>query len=385
MSKFLKFASNDSPLVISPTLATLVGLNESLVVQQLHYLTLMGLGRTVDGKRYIRMSVSAWHKQYFPFLSESSIRRALESLCNRGIISSRNDLSTGFDRTSWYAIEYDTLGSLEEQAKDNTDLIAYNKRRARAAQNSESEGMIEVEDKTPQAVDLPVLTDEPPVSEHLDEPTESPERPNESAEPPASEHLDDSGKCIRHFEQMDLVKMANGFGQNGGTIYIENNIDYNHRDYFAQAGAQKPCAPKAGAQTVPKSSSRAPKAGAQTVPKSPSSSKKGACEIPKAVQVFRGVRRFYPPKSAWLEIASVVGDEEDALSRWRAALVDADMRGWNPRNVAGALDIFRGRAPRRGAGAEVAHDKPKQNDYAAVFAQYRAETGQPHPLEQYLK
>ncbi len=62
--------------------------------------------------------------------------------------------------------------------------------------------------------------------------------------------------------------------------------------------------------------------------------------IPPAITVFREVRRSFPPKETWETIANTVGEESDKLELWRNVLIGYALMGWNPRNVAGALEYF---------------------------------------------
>lgn len=65
-----------------------------------------------------------------------------------------------------------------------------------------------------------------------------------------------------------------------------------------------------------------------------------------SIAVFREVRRSYPSKELYAMIISAVGDTPDKLDLWRRILIGYTAMGWNPRNVAGALEYFgRGEVP----------------------------------------
>jgi hypothetical protein len=102
-----KILFDEQPLVISPSLAQLVGLNESIILQQLHY----WLGKNpkeMDGRKWIYNTYDDW-KEQFPFWSISTIRRVITTLENAGIILNANYNQRKFDKTKWYSIDYEKL------------------------------------------------------------------------------------------------------------------------------------------------------------------------------------------------------------------------------------------------------------------------------------
>lgn len=108
-----KFLFAEPPLLISPTLATRIGLNRAIVVQQLHY----WLTRSVhlrDGRRWTYETLSEWGRQ-FPFWSERTIRRVLEDLEIEGFILKACLSEDLRDRTLWYSLDYDRLASVTEE------------------------------------------------------------------------------------------------------------------------------------------------------------------------------------------------------------------------------------------------------------------------------
>ena len=104
------------PLILLPKLAEAIGLNEAIIIQQLHYWIIhVGqngerYGRVHEGKRWIRNSIDDWKERNFPFLSRSAIHRALASLEDQKLVLSTNTLNAlGYDRTKWYTIDYDAI------------------------------------------------------------------------------------------------------------------------------------------------------------------------------------------------------------------------------------------------------------------------------------
>lgn len=100
---------NEPPLVVSPTLAEAIGLNEAIVLQQLHY-WLQKSDHLHEGRKWIYNTYTQWVEQ-FPFWSETTIKRTITSLESKGYIITGNFNRAGFDRTKWYSINYDLVDS----------------------------------------------------------------------------------------------------------------------------------------------------------------------------------------------------------------------------------------------------------------------------------
>lgn len=98
---------NESPLQLLPTLASLIGLNEAIVLQQVHYwINNPEMGKTHEGARWIYNSVQKWQAENFPFWSEATIQRVFTSLRKSGFLLAKNLNETSYDRTLWYTIDY---------------------------------------------------------------------------------------------------------------------------------------------------------------------------------------------------------------------------------------------------------------------------------------
>ena len=112
MSKLL---INEPPLQVLPTLARLIGLNEAIVLQQIHYwLSAPNSGKEINGRRWVRNSLPHWHEQNFPFWSFNTVRRTFKRLIVMGLLEADNHNQSGFNRTQWYSINYDLLSSIAE-------------------------------------------------------------------------------------------------------------------------------------------------------------------------------------------------------------------------------------------------------------------------------
>lgn len=107
MSKLL---INESPLQVLPSLAVAIGLNEAILLQQLHY----WLGHstvTEGGKRWVYNTLEEWQKQ-LPFWSVATIKRAFSTLCELGIVERQQLSKDRRDKTNYYTINYPALDEL---------------------------------------------------------------------------------------------------------------------------------------------------------------------------------------------------------------------------------------------------------------------------------
>ena len=111
MSKLLL---DSQPLVVLPELAAVVGLNEAIVLQQIHYwieINKKANRNHNDGYYWTYNSYEAWHEQ-FPFWSKNTIVRIIEKLEKSNLIVTGNYNKLKLDRTKWYRINYEELNEL---------------------------------------------------------------------------------------------------------------------------------------------------------------------------------------------------------------------------------------------------------------------------------
>ena len=73
-----KLLLNEAPLIILPTLACAIGLNEAIFIQQLYY-WLEKSSVYFDNKKWVYKSLKEWENE-FPFWSKSTIKRVISSL-----------------------------------------------------------------------------------------------------------------------------------------------------------------------------------------------------------------------------------------------------------------------------------------------------------------
>lgn len=102
-----KLLLDEPPLLIVPSLANKLGVNEAIILQQFHY-WVQKSNKIHDEKKWIYNTYDGWHEQ-FTFLSIATIRRTITHLENLGILITANYNRKGFDKTKWYSIDYEKL------------------------------------------------------------------------------------------------------------------------------------------------------------------------------------------------------------------------------------------------------------------------------------
>lgn len=113
MSKLLL---DEHPLLVMPVLARRVGLNESIVLQQIHYwneINKKANNNLRDGYHWTFNTFEDWQKQ-FPFWSVITIKRTFAKLEGYDLVITGNYNKLPIDRTKWYRINYEALKNLEE-------------------------------------------------------------------------------------------------------------------------------------------------------------------------------------------------------------------------------------------------------------------------------
>ncbi|OMC81829.1 hypothetical protein BK128_21400 [Viridibacillus sp. FSL H7-0596] len=111
---------NEPPLQVLPSLATAIGLNEAIVVQQVHYW--IGISKNHrEGHKWVYKTFDAWGEE-FPFWSTSTIKRTIKNLeMNELLISTNKFNKLGIDRTKWYRVNYEKLAFIASCQNDPMD------------------------------------------------------------------------------------------------------------------------------------------------------------------------------------------------------------------------------------------------------------------------
>lgn len=100
-------------LLVNRRLAAIIGLNEAIVLQQIHYwVKKRGGGVEHQGARWVFNSLERWQEQ-FPFWSQDTVKRALAALKSKGLVRVEKLSEVGRDRTNYYTIDYKQVALLE--------------------------------------------------------------------------------------------------------------------------------------------------------------------------------------------------------------------------------------------------------------------------------
>lgn len=102
---------DERPMLILPSLAEKVGLNEAVLIQQIHY-WLEKSRHIKEGRKWIYNTYKDWKKQ-MPFWSHATIGRTIRSLEEMGFLISANFNASKMDKTKWYTIDYKKIAELE--------------------------------------------------------------------------------------------------------------------------------------------------------------------------------------------------------------------------------------------------------------------------------
>ena len=109
---------NEEPLVINRLSARVLGLNESIVLQQIHYWLEINRKAKInfyDNRTWSYNTYEAWQKDNFDFWSISTLKRIFKNLFDKGILLKGNYNPHKYDRKLWVSIDYDKLDTLLEE------------------------------------------------------------------------------------------------------------------------------------------------------------------------------------------------------------------------------------------------------------------------------
>ena len=93
----MSYLIQENPLLLFPSLANTIGINEALLLQQVNY----WMGKSKTG--WVYNTYESWQKQ-FPFWSISTIRRTINNLEKAGYLKSRQEAGS-FDRKKYYRVD----------------------------------------------------------------------------------------------------------------------------------------------------------------------------------------------------------------------------------------------------------------------------------------
>ncbi|WP_350346129.1 DnaD domain protein [Heyndrickxia faecalis] len=198
---------DERPIIVIPSLAEKIGLNEAIILQQLNY-WLQKSNHIYEGKPWVYNTYEDWEEQ-FPFWSISTIRRAISKLEKEGFIITNNFNRSQIDKTKWYTIDFEKVERLNSPSVQNEQSTAQNGQTI--VQNEQSTGQNEQSSCSKWTDDLFKM--DRPIPESTTESTSeiTTEITSSSSEECIPEKDEEAKKAIAFFEQ-------NGFGVVGSYV-----------------------------------------------------------------------------------------------------------------------------------------------------------------------
>jgi hypothetical protein len=102
---------NEAPLQVLPSLAAAIGLNEAIVLQQIHFLVGLSDASIAEDNRWAIRSMEAWIKE-FPWWSVRTVKQVFANLKKRKLVISGKFNQNKWDHTLWYRIDYEALEAI---------------------------------------------------------------------------------------------------------------------------------------------------------------------------------------------------------------------------------------------------------------------------------
>lgn len=144
-------------MLVLPSLAVAVGLNEAIILQQIHY-WLGASKNSHDGRLWVYNTYEQWAEQ-FPFWSPEFIRKIVKSLRDKNLIEARQLSPNAWDKTNSYTINYEALESAHAGGLDAVNLTA-SKRKNPPHRSGEKEAIHAVKSTASKRANRPHLNTE---------------------------------------------------------------------------------------------------------------------------------------------------------------------------------------------------------------------------------
>lgn len=117
------FSNEFDTQIFRKKLAKAIGLNEAIVLNQLHYWIEKNKRKNknyYDGKYWVYNTYEQWRSNDFEWWSIDTIKRVFTKLEKSGLIISGNYNKMPMDRTKWYTIDYEKLEKAAENLEKST-------------------------------------------------------------------------------------------------------------------------------------------------------------------------------------------------------------------------------------------------------------------------
>lgn len=116
------FANEFDTQLLRKKLAKEIGLNEAIVLNQLHYWVeknKRARKNLHDNKYWVYNTYESWQENDFEYWSIETIKRTFAKLEKSGLVISGNYNKMPMDRTKWYTINYEKLEELAQKIATN--------------------------------------------------------------------------------------------------------------------------------------------------------------------------------------------------------------------------------------------------------------------------
>ncbi|YAF98946.1 MAG: hypothetical protein AB3A66_28515 (plasmid) [Nodularia sp. CChRGM 3473] len=213
-----KLITPESPLLVPPLMAAEIGLEEAVILQQIHYFCLISKHIKEDGRRWFWKTLNDWG-QTLPFLSISAIRRAIANLRDnfKLIDVCRHSQKTWY-QANWFTINVENVQALWDSIcqKQQIKLSALNtsicSQRADHIKEFPSK---EFASQQHSAVELEKSEDEETEISDCDEepicPTPEPELPQTTCYVDKPEQDNSTGETDNHEDHSSAAPAASNF------------------------------------------------------------------------------------------------------------------------------------------------------------------------------
>lgn len=117
-----KLITPESPLLVPPLLAAEIGLEEAVILQQIHYYCLISKHIKSDGRRWFWKTLHDWGET-LPFLKPSTIRRAIANLKDKFklIDVCRHSEKTWY-QANWFTVNVENVQALWNRICENQQI-----------------------------------------------------------------------------------------------------------------------------------------------------------------------------------------------------------------------------------------------------------------------
>ncbi|MBW4617451.1 MAG: hypothetical protein KME21_30405 [Desmonostoc vinosum HA7617-LM4] len=121
-----KLITPESPLLVPPLLASEIGLEEAVILQQIHYYCQISKHIKADGRRWFWKTLNDWG-QTLPFLKISAIRRAIANLKdNFKLIDVCRHSEKTWYQANWFTVNVENVQALWNRICQNQQIDVSN-------------------------------------------------------------------------------------------------------------------------------------------------------------------------------------------------------------------------------------------------------------------